>query len=345
MKNHKVRRAGCFLFLSSMVGVLSVLPAKAELVAKLPQVMNPFFVTIAEGRLFVVENSCVAHIYKLADRDVSLVRTIGREGQGPGEFDFMYTIRVREGRLDAIASHKYVRYSLDGEYIDELKFLVPVFKGGIDRVGPNFLVGDYAFDPPSSAKTIRLYDGKFKLLREIGIWKDTQVFGKLNPAPNYQTFRVSGDRMYIVETSRETKVTVRDADGNVLEEIRLPLEPAKMTAALKSSIIKALKDSYGPDLSRWDRVEKMLVFSDYAPGLDWFDVADGMFIARTYRYRGDEVEFAFFDMAGKEIKRMFLPFTGRNSNGIPFCVHEGLFYYLKMNEADDTYELHALKAR
>jgi hypothetical protein len=130
----------------------------------------------------------------------------------------------------------------------------------------------------------------------------------------------------------------------MLQEIRLPLESAKLTATLKEAIIKALKESYGPD-SSWNMVEKMLVFSDYAPGLDWFEVADGMLIARTYRYRGDEVEFAFFDLNGKEIKRMFLPFTGRNSNGIPFCVHQGRFYYLKMNEADDTYELHALKIR
>ena len=255
----------------------------------------------------------------------------------------MYAIRVREGKLDATASNKLVRYTLDGDYIDEMKFPAPVFKGGLDRVGDNFLVGDYEILPSSQAKTIRLYDGKFKRLRDIGVWQNSADLGKINPAMDYQTFRVAGNRMYIVETSRETKVTIRDVGGNVLKEIRLPLELLKMTAGLKESIIEALKESYGPDLSRWNMVEKRLFFSDYAPGLDWFDVVDGMFVARTYRYKGDDVEFVFFDMDGKEIKRMFLPFTGAIPTASRSAFPAGHYYYLKMNEADDTYELHAIK--
>ncbi len=337
-------RFACFALLVLVVLALSAASAAAELVAKLPQVMNPFYVTIAEGRLFVVEDSSTAHIYELGDRGVTFIKTIGREGQGPGEFDFMYTIRIREGKLDATASHKIVRYTLDGEYLDEIKVPVPFFKGGIDRVGKNFLAGDYDYNGPKTFKTIRLYDQYFKLIKVIGAWESPLPFGKLNPASDYQTFRAAGDRMYIVETARETKVTVRDTEGNILQEIGLPLEAPRMMPALKEAILKPMRDDTDRRMS-WSEFEKMLVFSDYAPGLDWFDVADGMLIARTYRYKGDEVEFAFFDLNGKEIKRMFLPFTGRNSNGIPFCVHQGRFYYLKMNEADDTYELHALKVR
>jgi len=329
-----------FLFVPVVLAALS-LPASADLIAKLPQVMNPFYMIIAEGRLFVVEDSCTVHIFKLGDQGVSFVKTIGREGQGPGEFEFIYSVRVRNGILEAIASEKIARYTLDGEYIDEMKIPVPVFKGGLDRVGGHFLVGNYAFDPPSTTRTIRLYDADFKLIKEIGTWTDPLGFQKINPADDFRGFRVIGDRIFVIESGKETKITVRDAGGNVLREFRLPLQFLKMTNALKEAILEALKELYG---SGWSRVEKMIGFSDYAPGLDWIGVADGMLVARTYRYRGDEVEFVFFDLNGKEIKRMFLPFTGRPAKGILFCVSQGRFYYLKMNE-DDVYELHTVKIR
>ncbi len=343
MKSHFPyrRRLGVFLL---VLASLSIRPLSAELIAKVPQVMDPFFMTIAEGRMFVVENSSNAHIFKLGDGGAAFLKTIGREGQGPGEFDFMYAIRFREGKLDATASHKIVCYTPDGEYLDEFKVPVPFFKGGIDRVGKGFLVGDYDYNQPKPVKTIRLYDSSFKLIKEVGAWEQPLLLGKINPAADYQTFRVAGDRIFIVETARDTKVTVLDPGGNAIKEFLLPLESLKMTAALKAAITKALKDGWGTDPG-WNMVEERLAFSDYAPGLDWIDVADGMLIARTYRYKGDEVEFVFFDLDGKEIKRMFLPFTGRNSDGIPYCVHQGRFYYLKINEADETYELHAIQVR
>src|SRR4030042_6934792 len=66
--------------------------ASAELIAKLPQVMNPFFLTIADGRMYIVENSVSVHIYTLDPQGASFVRTFGREGQGPGEFGFIYGV-------------------------------------------------------------------------------------------------------------------------------------------------------------------------------------------------------------------------------------------------------------
>ncbi len=53
--------------------------------------------------------------------------------------------------------------------------------------------------------------------------------------------------------------------------------------------------------------------------------------------------FAGFDGEGREVKRLLLPFTGRLSNGILSCFHQGRFYYLAENADEETWELRSIK--
>jgi hypothetical protein len=313
-----------------------------ELIAKLPQVLNPFFITIADGRLYIVENSSTAHIYTMGAKDVTFVKSFGREGQGPGEFDFMYLIRVFKDHLDIPGSNKLARFSLDGEYIDEVKLSIGAFKGGIYRLGENYLARDYHFDSTGATSTIRLYDKNFKLIREIGARKEPGDIEKINLVADYYSPRVAGDLIFVIAAGKESTVTVYDPNGIRQKEIRLPLEPVKMTAALKEAIIKPLKEDRELK-SRWKEFEKRLYFPNQTPGLDYFDVVDGKFVTRTYKYRANSVEFAIFDQQGRELRRMFLPHTGRLSNGILFCFYQGRYFYLRENSEEEVWELHSEK--
>jgi hypothetical protein len=317
-------------------------PAPGELVAKLPQVLNPFFVTIADGRLYIVENSSTAHIYMMGAKGITFVKTFGREGQGPGEFDFMYLIRVFKDHLDIPGSNKLARFSLDGEYINEVKFPVSVFKGGIYRLGENYVTRDYQFDDKGSTTTIRLNDKDFKLIKVIGARKDSMGLEKINLVADYYSPRVVGDQIFVIDAGRESIVTVFDRNGVRQKEVRLPLLPVKMTAALKDAIIKPLKED-SELKSRWMEFEKRLYFPDQTPGLDYFDVVDGKFVARTYKYRDNSAEFVIFDLQGRELRRLNLPFTGRLSNGILFCFYQGRYFYLRENIEEEAWELHSEK--
>jgi hypothetical protein len=326
-----------FLFVFGIA--LAAKPMPGELVAKLPQVMNPFFITIADGRIYVVENSSTAHIYTIGAQEVKFVRTFGHEGQGPGEFDFMYLIRVFKDHLDIPGSHKLARFSLEGEYINEVKLLIGAFKGGISRLGENYVVRDYKFDSAGTITTIRLYDKDFKMIREIGARKDSKGIEKINLVADYYSARVIGDQIYVIDSGKESIVTVYDRNGIRQKEISLPLEPVKMTAALNEAIIKPLKED-SELRSQWKDFEKRLYFPDHTPGLDYFDIVDGKFVTRTYKYRQNSVEFAIFDQQGRELRRMFLPHTGRLSNGILFCFYQGRYYYLRENIEEEVWELH-----
>ncbi len=317
-------------------------PESPDLVAKLPQVMNPFFITMADGRLYIVENSATAHLYTIGAKGVTFVKTFGREGQGPGEFDFMYLIRVFKDHLDIPGSYKLARFSLDGDYIGEVKLPIGAFKGGIYRLGENYVSKDYQHDSNGTTATIRLYDKNFKLIREIGALKDPLGIEKINLVADYYSPRVVGDQIFVISAGKESIVTVYNRDGIRQREIRLPLEPVKMTAALREAIVKPLKEN-SELKAGWKEFEKRFYFPDRTPGLDYFDIVDGKFVTRTYNYRQDSVEFVIFDLQGRELQRLDLPYTGRLSNGVLFCFYQGRYFYLQEDSTGEAWELHSEK--
>jgi hypothetical protein len=332
-----------FSWLFIALGVLFLAkPLVAELVAKMPQVMNPYFITMANGRLYIVENSSTAHLYTIGSKEVKFVKTFGRGGQGPGEFGFMYRIRVLEDHLDISGLHKLARFSLDGEYIDEVKVPIGMFKGGIYQISENYLAGDFQFSNKESTRTIRLYDKDFKLIREIGSSKVSSSLEKINVVSEVYSSRVVDDHIFIIASGKKSIVTVYDKNGIQQKEILLPLEPIKITASLKEAIIMPLRESPGLQ-AQWSMFEKRIYFPDKTPGLDYFDIVDGKFVARTYKYKQNSVEFVVFDNQGRELQRMFLPNTGRLSNGILFCFYQGYYYCLLENIEDYSWELHSVK--
>ncbi len=220
---------------------------------------------------------------------------------------------------------------------------VGAFKGAVYRLGDGYVVRDLNFDEKGAATTIRLYDKIFKLVKEIGVRTVPEGFMKINLVADYFAPRVAGDRLYVIDAAKDSVVTVYDRNGVLQREILLPLESLKMTDALKASVIKPLKDSWtGP--ARWEDFEKRLFFPGQTPGLDYFEVVDGKFIVRTYKYRQNLVEFARFDEQGRELGRLDLPFTGRLSNGILFCFYQGRYFYLRENPEEEVWELHSEKA-
>jgi hypothetical protein len=342
MASSRVRSS--FLCLAIMASLaISAGTASAEFVARLPQVMNPFFITISDGRMYIVEDSVAVHIYTLDPKGVSFVKTFARQGQGPGEFDYIYTVRPFKDHLDIPGSFKLARFSLEGEYLSEIPVTADAFKGAVYRLGDGFVVRGVNFDDKGATTTIRLYDKDFKLVKEIGARTTPMGLSKINLVADYYAPRVAGDQIYVIDAAKESLVTVYDRNGVEQRKIKLPLEPIKMTAALKEAIIKPLKDGWtGP--MPWAEYEKRLFFPDRTPGLDYFEVLGGKFVARTYKYVQDKVEFALFDEQGRELGRLDLPFTGRLSNGILFCFYQGRYYYLHENAQDEVWELRWEKA-
>lgn len=332
-----------FICLGIVFGLASqARPASADLVAKLPQVMEPFYMTIVNGRLYIVEGSASVQMYDLGAKGAAFVKAFGRQGQGPGEFNFIYLVRVLGDHLDVSGTNTLARFSLAGEFMDQVSVPVPFFKGAIYRLGDRYVIGNLDFGEKGTTRTIRLVDQNFKTVKEIASLTIPEGLDRINVAADFISARVAGDRVFVVTTGEESFVAVFDPKGGQIQSFKLPLKRAKMTASLKEAILKPLKDGFEPK-SQWPEFEKRLYFPDRAPGLEYFDVAAGKIFARTYNYKNDLVEFVIFDLQGKELARTFLPFTGRISNGVLFCFYEGRYYYLKESDDGEGWDLNSRK--
>lgn len=329
------------IFLSlSMIWVVK--PVAAELVAELPQARSPLFMAVAAGRLYLIDDSCKIHSYNVKGRKVEYIKTFGHEGEGPGEFKWLLHLRVKGDHLEIPTIGKLARFSLDGQFLDEVKVPVRTFKNMIARIGDNYLVRDYQFDDTERITIIRLYGKDFKLIKEIGTRKEKRGRNRINLWPEVYSAFVGREKIYVVESGMESTVMVYNGAGERQEKIRLPLKPVKITSALKEVLLKPIRED--PEMKAgWDEYEKRLHIPDYAPGLDFFTVTEDKWIVRTYNIRGNSVEFIIFNMTGKEMRRVFLPYTGRMTS-VLFCFHQGRYYYLKENVDKESWELHSQKA-
>ena len=333
-----LRRIFCLAIVLAAVG--GGIPLKAEKLAVLPQVMRPNYLAFTDQRIYVVEESAKIHIFAKSPKGIVFEKTFGQEGKGPGEFDWIHRIRPLKDHLEIPTEGKFARFTLDGHFINEIKLPVSVFKNRIYRVGENYLVRDMQIDNEGFTITIRLYDEKFKLIRELGRRRQAASLFHINPVANYYSACVNGEKVFVADSGKETTVGIYSQNGVQSGKVRLPLLPLKITAAMKDVILKPFKGSP----SRWSEIEKRILLPDQTPGLDFLDVMDGKYIARTYRYQEDSVEFVIFDGQGRELKRLFLPYTGRLNNGRTFCFFQGRYYYLRENIDEETWELHAEKA-
>ncbi len=317
---------------------LAVFPAAAEMLAKLPQVIRPRCLALTNERIYVVEDSAKVHIYYKGPGRIAFDKTFGREGDGPGEFNEIYHVYPLENHLEILSFGKFARFSLDGRFLDEKKLPIRVFKDGIFHIGENYLARDFRFDDGESSITVRLYDKNFKGVQELGTHR-MPLGDKINLVPDFYSVRVVGEQAYVIESGKETKVTVYDKAGSKQSEVSLPLKPVEVTPALKEILLKPLKDEPG-----WRAEDEMLYsFPGWTPGLDYFNVVDGKCITRTYEFRENSVEFVIFDLQGEELNRIFLPYDNRFSRDILFCFFQGWFFYLWKNPDDGAWELHSQK--
>ncbi len=325
------------LFFSVML--LVIMPAPAETVARLPQVKNPLCIALTNERVYVVEDSSQVHIFDRGPNGIAFKKTFGRQGDAPGDLIEIYHLYPFKDHLEILTFGRFARFSPDGLFLDEQKFPLRVFKDGVFRIGEKFLARDFRFDDQDLSISIRLYEKDFRNVQEL-VTHRMPLGNKPGLVTDYCSVRVVGDQAYVIESGKVTKIMVYDQAGLKQREFGLALEPVQVTPALKQALLKPLKDE--PDWRAED--EALYTFPDRTPGLDFFDIVDGKCVARTYNYRGNSVEFAIFDLQGRELNRVFLPAVGRLSHDLLFCFFQDRFYYLRKNPDDQAWELHEEKA-
>jgi hypothetical protein len=313
-------------------------------------VFEPGMITVADGRLYVVEGAKTL-VFLL--QDLTPVSQFGRQGEGPGELketDFWYnTVTVRPGQIFVDGYDKAVYFSKEGSFIKEIK--KPIGISQMVPVGDNFaaikldhIEGEVQY------QCLYLLDSNLKFVKELCRQESPiqSMARKTEMIPDVLNFSVWEDKIF-VETSRAGLVIeVFDSRGNRLCQIAKPYEKIPVTKDHKQEAIEAFKNDPFVRRIGFEEFKKFseFVWPDSLPAIKDFMVVDRRIYIRTSRVLNGKEHWMILDLKGQILGEAYLPLLETeplmaNLSGVHYyTIHENCLYFLKYNEDTQGWELH-----
>ena len=280
----------------------------------------------SEGNIYVLDReNC--RIQKF-DKDGNYLQTIGRKGQGPGEFEQPYrlffdsyqNIYVHEMRdIDVFNKNgKFVRSIVAHEFIGPLI--------GITEEG-NIIAQTSSLTPEERIEEVALFDKDGKRIKTIATHKsEPPSYRKLDLGSRYTPglwFYPVNEGLAVYGDSSEYKLFVIDSSGELIRIIEKEESPKSITKKeinkIINNVLEAMKkSSRGPKYTR-SELKSAANFPKCYPFFFGFQTDDKSRIyARKIKSPLDEYKGIYYDIFnenGYYLYRAKLPYSGVIKNG------------------------------
>jgi len=332
MLKYKMRRL-IALLLSAAVG----LPGFSQQKVTLPGVFNPEMIEVNDRFLYITEDMRI----KIFDKeDYQLFKTVGKRGEGPGEFMGFIIPYVFSEYIFVNCPGKILYFTLEGEFIREIRAM-KVF-GRFKPVGGGFVGYNYTRIDGVRYEQLFLYDNKFtrqkELYRRRYIRQDDGSLNLINERPPF--LYIYQNHIYL--DSVEGDILVFSYQGEPVKTITWPKELIPFTPKYKQRFEEGLKNN--PRTREfYFRSRKDLAYPDHLPIIRMFHLSRGLLYILTSREGdGDTLEMLTVDLEGNILARQFVaigPFA-RSLFPLHYTVFDRTLYVLEENLEADTWELH-----
>ena len=343
-----------FLILISPALVLPV-----ENLGVLAGVLKPSVIDIQKDRLFVMDTEQV-RIFSL--NDLSLIKSFGKKGEGPGEYkihpDIPLSLTAFDDFLIVESIDKVSYFSLDGKYLKEKR--KPPMLLRVSPIGTNY-VGRRLVQPPDgslSTSALKICDPDFNEIREL----HKQKYLRQGNYPNFHWimgkeilfYRVAGNRIFVEKSNVGFLIDVYDFKGNKLYEIKKEYPMVPVTSADKKKMIKEFEmDPENQGILKqygftWNEFSKNFryEFPSHYPPIKSMEIDNNRIYVATFRTKGKKHEYIVMDLKGNVLKTAFIEPSTKEwimalLLGIKLeTIHNDKIYYIQENE-DEEWELFA----
>ncbi len=271
-----------------------------------------------------------------------------RKGEGPSEIPYgVFTLQVIDDRVWAAAPRKILWFSLEGNYIDEIKFKKKY--RNIEVLGENRFIGN--FSGPNGKHQCALFDDKEKVsvvyMEDEGAGStriETEVEGKpfrLNFSVGsitphfFHHFDRESSMLYIALSSRYT-ITLKSLDGHVKKVIHREYKHRTLTPGEKLEVVELL-------FAREPAPTKELI-AKHLPGtlcaISGFQVLPGGYLLVNRVTGLNTVEIDLFDPEGQYIYQLEMPVELKNKR---FMFHRGNACIMKNSDTGSVYRVYRIK--
>ncbi len=273
-----------------------------------------------EGDIFVLDWK--ENLIKVYDKTGKHIRTFGKTGQGPGEFQSPSRMYMcSDGRILIMdrGNSRLGFYSKDGRCLQEqdTRELGSVLRTKPDSRG--HIYGEISIPGEISTRELIEFDEHLDRIRTITTYKRKRAYRELALELPSLVFYVNASDELIWALNSDYRFHVIDAEGNLVRIIDKKYKPVKI---LKSEHNRIMKKYFGnqPPPPRFN-----VVIPDNYPAFEYFLCDEvGRLYARTYEEDGEERRrHDVFDNKGRYFVRFFLP-----KEELIFVVKKGMIYCL-----------------
>jgi hypothetical protein len=254
-----------------------------------------------QGRIFILVGRD-SHI-RVFESTGKYLRTIGRKGQGPGEFMRPMNLQILpDGNIFINDMQRLIYYAADGELIKEIKSTMPMaFRLLADGRG------DFIGIFPVPAENFRVVLAKYDSSQ-----KPAFTYASIQPSPSDMLppgflFDLTRDDRLIWGVSSKYELNVSDSEGKLFEKIVRDYEPVVITEEEKKEMIK--KYTGGSDI-----LPEGMTFPKHFTPIEEISVDENANIyVRTNERARDAAGHYFdvFDSSGRFLVKVALPAVRR----------------------------------
>lgn len=260
-----------------------------------------------DGRLFVLDG--INRKLRIFDPAGKLLKELGRTGQGPGEWDTPFMVKLVSDNEIIVAdavNRKVIYLDPQGNLTREISYAQKMGLVKLQERNGQYWAAEMGLEGNSIVYTIARYDAGFNRLAKFDtLLRPLPIGGnKINPFEMYFEFCLDsrGNLLYGLSSAYEIKCF--DPEGKLFRIIRKEYKSQKITEKDKQEILSQLPETAGVN------VKEMLFFPDHFPPFSAFliDEADRLFV-RTFE-KGQVPHWYIwdvFDPEGKLIARAEMP--------------------------------------
>ena len=194
----------------------------------------------SEDNIYVLDSKYVK--VKVYDKNGKHIRSFGKVGQGPGEFQSPTRMYMRSDDVIAIldtGSRRFSYYSTDGECLKEISV---ADKGSISRSWPDsrgYIYGE-TMELLSSKRTLKIvkYNPDFNIIGDIATLKEKRTMGEINPIMNRIVCFVRPDDHIVWAKTLDYCIHISNPDGKIVKKINKDFDPIPVSSEEKKKIKK-----------------------------------------------------------------------------------------------------------
>lgn len=305
--------------------------------------------TDSQGNIYVVDGG--NHRIQKFRNDGQYLQTIGRKGQGPGEFESPYDVWLdAEENIYVSEGMKIQIFNKDGEFIRSVKLLNFITEFGITDEG-NILA--CAFGRSEEGQTRELVcinsEGKSEVIVSFPspmriVRRGNNAFGLTHDYTPDLVFCPVDEKSGIYGHSSEYRLFVFKSSGEVAYIIEKDEPPYTISQKEKDKIVNDIIDSQQERGTPWPKgvVEEGANFVKYRPFYNRILKDDeGNIYVRKLKSVFDERqidEFDIFNKDGHYLYKTKLPFT-------PHLIKGGYIYHVHTDEGTGEIKLTRYKVK